>query len=146
MIGFTRKSNILDISGNIWSLTRTILRAYIHIYTSFRRKVFCQIVFIWDCKEKKKLTCLFFRADGSVKKRHDLENGVSSNEEQIDGLEKQLKDAQFMHRESGKVLQFILLFSIISNQLYVILCTLLNLSANVIFYILYIFTVSSKNV
>ena len=37
-----------------------------------------------------------------MKKRHDLENGCSSNEEQIDGLEKQLKDAQFMHRESGK--------------------------------------------
>merc|ERR1719348_2728223 len=35
------------------------------------------------------------RADASVKKRHDLENGVSSNDEQIDGLEKQLKDAQF---------------------------------------------------
>merc|ERR1712002_674711 len=42
------------------------------------------------------------RADASVKKRHDLENGVSSNEEQIDGLEKQLKDAQFMHRESER--------------------------------------------
>ena len=38
-----------------------------------------------------------------MKKRHDLENGCSSNEEQIDNLEKQLKDAQFMHRESGSV-------------------------------------------
>ena len=47
------------------------------------------------------------RADGSVKKRHDLENGVSSNEEQIDALEKQLKDAQFMHRESGNECEII---------------------------------------
>merc|ERR1719462_933592 len=42
------------------------------------------------------------RADGAVRKRTELENGVSSNEEQIDGLEKQLKDAQFMHRGSER--------------------------------------------
>jgi len=42
------------------------------------------------------------RADASVKKRHDLENGVSNNEESIDVLDKQLKDAQFMHIESER--------------------------------------------
>ena len=42
------------------------------------------------------------RADVSVKRRHDLENGVSSNEEQIDSLEKQLKDAQFVNGESER--------------------------------------------
>ena len=38
-----------------------------------------------------------------MKKRHDLENGVSNNEESIDVLDKQLKDAQFMHIESGRL-------------------------------------------
>jgi len=42
------------------------------------------------------------RADYSVKKRHELENGCSSNEEQIDGLEKQMKDAQFVNEESER--------------------------------------------
>ena len=42
------------------------------------------------------------QADASVKKRHELENAVSSNEEQIDGLEKQLKDAQFVNSESER--------------------------------------------
>ena len=42
------------------------------------------------------------RADVSVKRRHDLEHDVSSNEEQIDGLEKQLKDAQFVNGESER--------------------------------------------
>merc|ERR1712034_94608 len=42
------------------------------------------------------------RADQSVRKRHELENGVSSNEESIDSLEKQLRDAQFMHEESER--------------------------------------------
>ncbi|XP_023334591.1 tropomyosin isoform X2 [Eurytemora carolleeae] len=43
-----------------------------------------------------------FRADTSVRKRHELENGVSSNEESIDSLERQLHDAQFMHGESER--------------------------------------------
>merc|ERR1719369_1602642 len=42
------------------------------------------------------------RADGSVRKRQELENGNSSNEESIDSLEKQLRDAQFMHEESER--------------------------------------------
>merc|ERR1719431_1489294 len=42
------------------------------------------------------------RADQSVKKRHDLENKVSSNEETTDGLEKQLKEAQFVNGESER--------------------------------------------
>merc|ERR1719309_1872557 len=37
------------------------------------------------------------RADQSVRKRHELEN-----EESIDSLEKQLRDAQFMHEESER--------------------------------------------
>merc|ERR1712123_532108 len=35
------------------------------------------------------------RADQSVRKRIELENGVSSNEESIDGLDKQLVDSKF---------------------------------------------------
>merc|ERR1711910_274727 len=35
------------------------------------------------------------RADGAVKKRIELENGVSSNEESIDGLDKQLEESKF---------------------------------------------------
>merc|ERR1712128_305079 len=35
------------------------------------------------------------RADGAVKKRTELENGVSSNEESIDGLDKQLVESKF---------------------------------------------------
>merc|ERR1719244_1999447 len=42
------------------------------------------------------------QADAGVKKRHELENVVSYNEEQIDGLEKQLKDAQFVNMESER--------------------------------------------
>ena len=42
------------------------------------------------------------RADASVKTRHELENAVSSNEEQIDGLEKHLKEAQFVNSESER--------------------------------------------
>jgi len=42
------------------------------------------------------------RADVIVKTKHSLENGVSSNEEQIDNLEKQLKDAQFVNGESER--------------------------------------------
>merc|ERR1719187_2165411 len=42
------------------------------------------------------------RADASVRKRQELENGVSSNEESIDSLERQLRDAQFMHGESER--------------------------------------------
>lgn len=42
------------------------------------------------------------RADGSVRKRQELENGNSANEEQMDNLEKQLKDAVFMHGESER--------------------------------------------
>ena len=42
------------------------------------------------------------KADVAVKTKHSLENGVSSNEEQIDNLEKQLKDAQFVNGESER--------------------------------------------
>merc|ERR1719150_499101 len=35
------------------------------------------------------------RADGAVKKRIELENAVSSNEETIDGLDKQLEESKF---------------------------------------------------
>ena len=42
------------------------------------------------------------KADIIVKTKHSLENGVSSNEEQIDNLEKQLKDAQFVNGESER--------------------------------------------
>ena len=49
---------------------------------------------------KLAVSCL--QADSSVKTRHELENAVSSNEEQIDGLEKQLKDAQFVNMESER--------------------------------------------
>merc|ERR1719295_2340701 len=41
-------------------------------------------------------------ADNSVRKRLELENGVFSNEESIDSLERQLRDAQFMHGESER--------------------------------------------
>merc|ERR1719347_1768720 len=39
-------------------------------------------------------------ADAAVKKRIELENGVSSNEESIDNLDKQLGDAKFTLSES----------------------------------------------
>ena len=42
------------------------------------------------------------KADVIVKTKHSLENSVSSNEEQIDNLEKQLKDAQFVNGESER--------------------------------------------
>ena len=42
------------------------------------------------------------RADCSVKKRQELENGCSVNEEQIDVLEKQLKEAQFVNGETER--------------------------------------------
>ena len=42
------------------------------------------------------------KADNCVKKRHELENANSSNEEGIDNLEKQLKDAVFLHTESER--------------------------------------------
>merc|ERR1719334_792238 len=35
------------------------------------------------------------RADGAVRKRMELENGVSSNEESIDSLDKQLEESKF---------------------------------------------------
>merc|ERR1711892_119804 len=35
------------------------------------------------------------RADSNVRKRIELENGVSSNEESIDGLDKQLVESKF---------------------------------------------------
>jgi len=41
-------------------------------------------------------------ADTCVKKRQELENGNSCNEEGIDSVEKQLKDAVFMHTESER--------------------------------------------
>ena len=40
------------------------------------------------------------RADGSVRKRIELENGVSSNEESIDNLDKQLSEAKITLSDS----------------------------------------------
>merc|ERR1711892_415297 len=42
------------------------------------------------------------RADQNVRKRIELENGVSSNEESIDGLDKQLVDSKFTLAASEK--------------------------------------------
>merc|ERR1719305_1515279 len=53
-------------------------------------------------KATLELAAACLRADQSVRKRTELENGVSSNEESIDSLEKQLRDAQFMHGESER--------------------------------------------
>ena len=41
-------------------------------------------------------------ADSIVKRRHELENIVSSNEDKIDALEKQVRDAQFTNSESER--------------------------------------------
>lgn len=41
-------------------------------------------------------------ADTIVKRRHELENMVSSNEDKIDALEKQVRDAQFTNGESER--------------------------------------------
>ena len=41
-------------------------------------------------------------AVSSVKRRHELENIVSSNEDKIDALEKQVRDAQFTNSESER--------------------------------------------
>merc|ERR1719447_424073 len=54
------------------------------------------------CKATLELAGACKRADAAVKKRIELENEVSANEEAIDNLEKQLTDAQFMHRESER--------------------------------------------
>ena len=40
------------------------------------------------------------RADGAVRKRINLENGVSSNEESIDNLDKQLTDSKMTLSDS----------------------------------------------
>merc|ERR1712002_967973 len=40
------------------------------------------------------------RADGAVRKRTELENGVSSNEETIDNLDKQLSEAKLTLSDS----------------------------------------------
>merc|ERR1711899_323534 len=47
------------------------------------------------CKSTLDLAGACMRADGAVKKRTELENAVSSNEEQIDGLDKQLVESKF---------------------------------------------------
>merc|ERR1719422_685417 len=47
------------------------------------------------CKATLELAGACKRADGPVKKRIELENEVSSNEESIDGLDKQLEESKF---------------------------------------------------
>merc|ERR1712212_704000 len=47
------------------------------------------------CKATLELAGACKRADGAVKKRIELENEVSSNEEAIDGLDKQLEESKF---------------------------------------------------
>merc|ERR1711921_63223 len=47
------------------------------------------------CKSTLELAGACMRADGAVKKRTELENGVSSNEESIDSLDKQLEESKF---------------------------------------------------
>merc|ERR1719186_812610 len=47
------------------------------------------------CKSTLELAGACMRADGAVKKRTELENGVSSNEESIDALDKQLVESKF---------------------------------------------------
>merc|ERR1711892_457731 len=47
------------------------------------------------CKSTLELAGACLRADGAVKKRTELENGVSSNEESIDALDKQLVESKF---------------------------------------------------
>jgi len=47
------------------------------------------------CKSTLELAGACLRADGAVKKRTELENGVSSNEESIDSLDKQLVESKF---------------------------------------------------
>merc|ERR1711936_1037233 len=46
------------------------------------------------CKSTLELAGACMRADGAVKKRTELENGVSSNEESIDNLDKQLSESK----------------------------------------------------
>merc|ERR1712210_255044 len=52
------------------------------------------------CKATLELAGACMRADGAVKKRTELENGVSSNEESIDALDKQLVESKFTLGES----------------------------------------------
>merc|ERR1719341_2265470 len=47
------------------------------------------------CKSTLEFAGACMRADGAVKKRSELENGVSSNEESIDALDKQLVESKF---------------------------------------------------
>merc|ERR1712024_287212 len=47
------------------------------------------------CKSTLELAGACMRADGAVKKRIELENEVSSNEEAIDNLDKQLEESRF---------------------------------------------------
>merc|ERR1719499_507006 len=47
------------------------------------------------CKATLELAGACKRADAAVKKRTELENGVSSNEETIDNLDKQLEESKF---------------------------------------------------
>merc|ERR1711942_72596 len=47
------------------------------------------------CKATLELAGACLRADGAVRKRMELENGVSSNEESIDSLDKQLEESKF---------------------------------------------------
>merc|ERR1711963_1146223 len=47
------------------------------------------------CKSTLELAGACMRADDAVKKRTALENGVSSNEESIDALDKQLEESKF---------------------------------------------------
>merc|ERR1719471_1260965 len=47
------------------------------------------------CKSTLELAGACMRADDAVKKRTEFENGVSSNEESIDALDKQLEESKF---------------------------------------------------
>merc|ERR1712168_1506508 len=52
------------------------------------------------CKATLELCGACMRADQAVRKRIELENEVSSNEESIDSLDKQLSDSKFTLGES----------------------------------------------
>merc|ERR1719427_2048669 len=54
------------------------------------------------CKATLELAGACKRADGAVKKRIELENEVSSNEESIDGLDKQLEESKLNLAASEK--------------------------------------------
>merc|ERR1719341_2893523 len=79
-------------------------------FDSCTEDLFNQTIKLEDMEKKEErlakatleLAAACLRADQSVRKRTELENGVSSNEESIDSLEKQLRDAQFMHGESER--------------------------------------------